>query len=324
MSDWSLPPGFTAVDISDAHGRHYRLVVAADGRGPFEQSIAESRWCSDIAPLLSALLQGAGTLIDLGANIGTVCVPVAMAGSKVLAVELLPQNVARLLQAGLLNRLRDFRVMQAAVVATDGVVCWAGTEAWGHVSNESGAATAIGLCLDTIAEIVEWDCPGFVQAPVAVKLDVEGQELSALRGSWKFLSRHRPAIVFESIISAHSPGPDQLEVKRFISERLGYTMHLIRGSILAPHKPNDRQIGLISDILALPSEKLQPRADLVRLGYEIRPLTAEEEIRWLDEMARAEVLHQQHAAAIIPAMQHAFPDHRQQLDAIADRLRDDQ
>jgi hypothetical protein len=84
-----------------------------------------------------------------------------------------------------------------------------------------------------------------------VKLDVEDQELLALQGSWKFLSHHRPAIIFEAIIPADSPGPDQIEVKRLVSERLGYAMYLKRGNILAPHKPHDRQGGLISDILAL-------------------------------------------------------------------------
>ncbi len=192
--------------------------------------------------------------IDLGANIGTVCVPVTIAGSRALAVEMLPQNVAKLLQAGLLNGLRHFGVGQAVVTDTDGVVRWAGTEAWGHIPPAIlGAAIAIGLRLDTIAEIVERDCPGFVQAPVAVKLDVEGQELSALRGGWKFLSKHRPAIVFELIISAHSPGPDQLEVKRFICEQLGYSMYLIRGSLLVltnqttpPGRPDFRHSGATS------------------------------------------------------------------------------
>jgi FkbM family methyltransferase len=321
MSNWSLPLGLISVDISDARGGHFRVVVACEGRGPYEKSIAEVRWYSDIAELLCALLRGGGTLVDLGANIGTVCIPVAMAGSKVLAVEMLPQNVAKLLQAGLLNGLRHFRVMQAAVTGTDGVVHWAGDEAWGHISNDAGSAAAIGLRLDTIAEIVDRDSPGFVQGPVAVKLDVEGQELLALQGSWKFLSHHRPAIIFESIIPADSPGPDQIEVKRLVSERLGYAMYLKRGNILAPHKPHDRQGGLISDILALPPEKPQMRDNLIHGGYEFRPLTGDEEVGWLDEMARAEAPHRRHATASIPAMQRAFPDHRELLNAIADRLK---
>ena len=42
MLHWLLPSGFTAVEILDAQGRNYRIVVASEGRGPYEQSIAGS------------------------------------------------------------------------------------------------------------------------------------------------------------------------------------------------------------------------------------------------------------------------------------------
>jgi FkbM family methyltransferase len=313
MSDWVLPPGFATLPISDPDGATFQLVVSAENPGKFEQWQLTAKPFSEIATLVRALLRDRGTLIDLGANIGTVCLPVGMAGSRILAVEMMPQNVAKLVQAGLINEVRHLRVIQAAVTNTDNLIRYAGDEAWGYVTPEADA-TAVGLRLDTIIELVKRDSPGFVQEPVAIKIDVEGHELQALTGALTFLRRYRPAVVFESQMFV----PSTSTVKHFVSS-LGYTMYLMRGHVLEPHQPDGLQVGLIGDILALPQERVTSDLELLH-QYEIRSLTAEEQIVWLDEMANADAPHREHAKSCVPILRSAYPAHADQIEAIARNL----
>jgi tRNA G37 N-methylase Trm5 len=90
-----------------------------------------NRHFSHLASLFLQLLRDDGTLIDLGANIGTVCLPVAASGRRVIAVEMNPRNVLKLALAALVNRFPNLRIVQAAVTDTDGVVGHVGDAAWG-------------------------------------------------------------------------------------------------------------------------------------------------------------------------------------------------
>src|ERR1700730_14877513 len=109
-----------------------------------------NRHISHLASLFLQLLRDDGTLIDLGANIGTVCLPVAAAGRRVIAVEMNPRNVLKLTLAALVNGFPNLRVVQAAVNDADSVVGPVGDATWGQVSNAADAQQAVGLQLDSI------------------------------------------------------------------------------------------------------------------------------------------------------------------------------
>ena len=68
----------------------------------------------------------------------------------------------------------------------DGMVGYAGDEAWAQVSTEHTTQQAVGLRLDTIIDLIELDSPEFLQAPIVMKIDIEGHELAALQGAERF------------------------------------------------------------------------------------------------------------------------------------------
>src|SRR5687767_3706681 len=146
----------------------FDLFVAAESPGEYEQMQIDHRPISNLATLARAFLRGRGCLVDVGANIGTVCVPVALSGSRALAIELLPENCLRLQLAVKANALSTMRVLQCAATSTDRLVSFGGYEAWGHVTEQSDRQ-AVGLTLDTIIALAELAEPEFLAAPLLVK-----------------------------------------------------------------------------------------------------------------------------------------------------------
>jgi len=127
-----LPDTYQSVAIKDEWNNEYRLVIDVQPK-TYDQWVIDVPCAPDNARILARLI-GSGTLVDLGANIGTVCIPCAIRGANILAIEMLPQNCAKLIQSTLINDLSNVRVIQAAVTEFDGLIGYEGDEAWGAVS----------------------------------------------------------------------------------------------------------------------------------------------------------------------------------------------
>ena len=291
-----LPPEFHAVSITGHEGATFQIVVEGKDPPAYDRWVIDTKYYSDVARLLVQILSGGGTLIDLGANIGTVCVPVAATGSRVIAIEMLPRNAMKLILAASLNRLDRFRVVQAAVTDHDGLVSYTGDEAWAQVSTGKTASQATGVQLDTIMDLIELESPDFIQRPVAMKIDVEGHELAALRGAQRLLAENRPIFVFESIQVATDQPEKAFALKKFVS-LAGYELYVLRGTVLSPHLEDELQISPVSDILAVPNEA---SAILFRrlTNYAVRPLTPQEQSEWLEEVRISSEAFSDHVAAI--------------------------
>jgi FkbM family methyltransferase len=133
--------------------------------------------------LLKKMLNGTGTLLDIGAHIGTIALPIAVTGSQVVAIEMNPANCLRLVRGAIANRLRNFQVVPFAASDIDGMAAFAGTDAWGYISKESAAVPTMCVRLDTLAYSIQLGLEGASLAePVVMKIDVECHELQVLRG----------------------------------------------------------------------------------------------------------------------------------------------
>jgi FkbM family methyltransferase len=246
--------------------------------------------------LLRQILQRGGALIDVGANIGLVTIPIALDGIPVAAFEMLPANCLKLNLACLLNRLDRVRVVQAAISSTNGLLAFGGEHAWGTVG--TGGQIACALRLDTAMALGGLEEVWADGRHLVIKIDVEGHELEVLKGASELIATRRPAILFESIEFADG-GDDQASklCKRFLETR-GYRLFLQRGNIVLPRNSSDLQEGLVADFLAVPADRLE-----MLDGLEVRDLTPAERARWVDEMAvEIDVAHRKHAVAAIQAL----------------------
>jgi FkbM family methyltransferase len=284
-----LPPFLQSVEITAEDGQSFWLVIAEESRGPYEQWILATRDYSEIARLLIAILRGRGTLIDLGANVGTVSMPVAMTGSRVLAIEMLPENCLKLNLAVLVNGFPQVRVVQAAVSSTDGIVKYQGEEAFATVTAE-GTQKALALTLDTIIAGLDLADPGFINGELALKIDIEFYEFRALQGAQRFL-RRRPIVLFESI--ELEGGHGQATDCKVLLEKMDYRLFMLKDRILIPKAAFDLQEELVADFLALPAERS------FEIGYEIRRPSHVEQMRWLTALATGSPNHRIHATRVL-------------------------
>ncbi len=295
-----LPPTLRALPtIID--GTPITLVGSAEP-SPYEQGLIDGQdWgANDVVWLLRRLLRRGGTLIDVGANIGLVSLPVARDGTPVIALEMLPANCLKLQLAGLLNGLPRLRVLQAAISNEEAILDYGGADAWGKIGD--GAQQAAALRLDTALRLPNLPLPAWSRRLV-VKIDVEGHELEVLQGAQHLIATRRPAILFESIERADRPeNAGSLQCKRLL-EHLGYRLLLQRGHRLLPRGAADFQEGVVADILAVPAE--QPGW---LTGLALAELTPQERVDWVAEMAAQQHPgHRRDAAAAIAKLRQEGP-----------------
>lgn len=292
-----LPSDLQTISICGHGLPSFDLVVSRDP-GPYDQLQIKHRSYSQIARVLNAELRGTGTLIDLGANIGSISLPVAACGSHVIAVEMLPQNCLKLKFAALVNGYRKLHVVQAAVSEQDGLLYYAGEEAWARVGGTAGAQ-ALALRLDTILADLARENPSLLRPPFVLKIDVEGHELQALMGADRLLAEHQPTIIFESVESGSAVDRTR-ECKEFLTAR-GYALFLLRGNLLAPRMADDPQEDLVADYLALP-RGLADQLPAMHPGMEFRQPTTTERLRWFREQWEAGPAHWKHACDAMDAI----------------------
>jgi FkbM family methyltransferase len=161
------------------------------------------------------------TAFDVGANVGLYAVALGRAvgpGGLVVAVEPDSTNVRRLRANVALNALDNVRVVEAAAGADDGVVELhvADDPAYNSVMGiESGHAVVATRVVKSVRLDRVWEDMGR-PAVSFVKIDVEGAELSVIRGARAMISSMHPPLLVEANDDA------RLTLLRSELEPLGY------------------------------------------------------------------------------------------------------
>lgn len=151
--------------------------------------------------LLSAYLDWAGpagTFLDIGANIGALCLPLARTRPrwKIVAVEG-HRGLAQVLSANAFaNGLHNVEVVHAAVGATEGLMDFPSPPL-----TSSGNFGTIGLHMDasetTRTMVLTLDSLAPASTTV-IKIDVEGHESEVLKGASRTLEQTRPILLLEA------------------------------------------------------------------------------------------------------------------------------
>jgi FkbM family methyltransferase len=185
--------------------------------------------------LLERLVRPGMTVYDIGAQAGfyTLCLSRMVGESgRVFAFEPFAENVHNLLDHVRMNDLRNVRIVQAAVARCSGL---------------RGFTTDRGACENVLAgEIATLLVPTMsldslsLPAPDLIKMDIEGGESEALRGSRRILSEHRPAV----LIALHGP-----EHARFCGDFLKSLGYEVQSLSKQPSEPSP----VPDEIYALPA-----------------------------------------------------------------------
>jgi FkbM family methyltransferase len=191
-----------------------------------------------------------GTLIDVGANVGSVSLLLADRIDSAILFEPNPLAVARARENIALNQFA-FKVYEFALSDTTGEIGfeWDGAvDVGAHSAVDTAGdptATHVVQCI-TFDEFLRQH--GYPDFPVSlVKIDVEGHENSVLRGMRQFLAEKRPLVMFEYLERTN------LEQTISIFAEVGYKIFELgeNGPVAATS-----QVKPLQDLFAWPVERV--------------------------------------------------------------------
>jgi FkbM family methyltransferase len=143
------------------------------------------------------ILKPGATFWDIGAHIGFFSLLASRLvgdAGRVHAFEPMTENRQRLLTAVELNQGNNLTVHAVAVAGASGEAvlhAHPSTTMWTLVP-ERGETAGITVPCSTLDELAQ-----SLESPDLIKIDVEGAEVSVLRGGWGFLQRARPHVIVE-------------------------------------------------------------------------------------------------------------------------------
>lgn len=300
LSDLSL------VEVRTYSGFTYRLALPAERRDVHELNLAQTGAFCHVQEVLQGLCAPGALMIDIGANVGSVALPLAMRGVRVLAYDVLPENIAAIELGAAGNGVADLVRTRLAAV-------WHETTDLPIVSSNTLATVKY----DTLDQMPNRTTPavrlddelGRAGAVTAIKIDVEGAELNVLRGAERILAEQHPHILFEVYpIGLDCFGATAAELFDYLSGH-GYDLYRIAKPVLSPGCwPPAEQV--VVDYLAtvMPPEELAART-----RYKVRKMKAREIIAQIKLQSTLLRNHRRYVLAIqsyLPEAVQADPEVR--------------
>jgi FkbM family methyltransferase len=176
-----------------------RMVLDARGRVEGEP-VWNGRYEPHLIEILERCVPPGGSLLDVGANVGLIAVPMARrlaaSGGRVVAVEPIPENAARITQSAAVNGV-EIEVFQVALGDARRRVRMLRENGWG-ASTGNAMLEQVATGISGVYRDVEMETLDELGARIGrvdvIKLDVEGSEVPLLYGGMRYLSVIRPIV----------------------------------------------------------------------------------------------------------------------------------
>ena len=288
-------------------GQRFRMATWTDATDSYTERVRNRLRIEANTTFILEWLSGFGKLLDIGANVGVVSIPVAVSGTQVLSVEALPANYELLAMAAEANPSARITTVHGAAGAERGTLMMAGTGPWAHASGGDDGIRVPMYPVDDLVRLTEFG------APDVIKIDVEGFEREVLRGLVRTLSEVRPVIVIESNSWVMRGKGHYRELLEDLEEA-GYQLYLVGKGTLSPRTSKDVQEATVADYVATPFAL----GDAVG-SFEVRELTADERVVLLQSELGLPHTHQWHLASTLVADGHLLPADRR-IDEMREAL----
>ncbi len=290
------PPDYVAYSLPG--GLRYELSMPATGRDAFMQALAEGGTQDAPWRFLMDWVRPDEVFFDLGANLGSFSIPLAVRGAHVHAFELLYANLDHMAKSVARNRLSNMSLVLAALWDSPGAVGFAGYSAWGTVYGDTCTYVAT-LTLDDYVRSRQ------LARVDVMKIDIEGSEKQALRGAAQLLERDHPDIVIEcNVLACGNNGYSYQELLALLAQR-GYRFYRLHAQRLCPWAPHAVQEVVNADYLAT----TKTHAEIAqRCNWPIAELTDPETIDHILQQDHYNDHHRAHVLAVADRLPAAVRD----------------
>ena len=268
-------------------GTSFDLVFDAGTQDPVVRGYIEGYRPNEfITEQLTRFTRPGDCVLDLGAHVGTFSLTASALGRRVIAVDASPKHVELLRRSVSKNGFDRMEVVHTAVGERSGSVRFHVAGLWGMIARDGPGLPEVRDAPVVEVPIVRGEAllKRLGQTRVDfLKMDIEGSEVSALRGLKSLLKRDdAPAIVFEcNALTLHEFGFTTADLLRTL-EGFGYRSYRPEHGRFRAFPAGDFQPEIYLDLLAL-----KPRHEAV-VAAEIDPPLGREEmiLRTLDEAGR--------------------------------------
>jgi FkbM family methyltransferase len=269
----------------------YRLSTIRDSSDAYHNAIKKGYIYDDTWQFIVNYVNKNDVFYDLGANIGTIAIPVAAKKVQVHAFEILSSNIKHLSRSVAINHLENFHLVEAAVSDHEGTIGISGNSAWG-VIDENSREQVPCLTIDDYARDKNVDI---------IKIDVEGSERAVLNGMQNMLEEQHPDIIIEAnIVTCGHSGYSYRELLTELN-RFGYKCFRMFKGRLCPWDIDDIQEIVITDYFATIKNHQEIHE---RIGWKISPISEDEWISSIITQDEHADLHKQYLLSV----QKLFPE----------------
>lgn len=216
-------------------------------------------WAPELLRLLREdLLGNGGTLLDIGANIGLVAIPVTEDSSvRTLAFEPDPRNAELLRRNVALHALENqISVQESALWSSSGEMILQrdrqnhGDQRLVHTPTDGFPSVRVPLArLDALIE------PEDLEAPVVAKIDTQGAEVDVLQGAGALLRRIDAAIIEIWPSGLARVGRKLGELETLLSSEFSHARLLLDGQSLWPLVPIAEEFARLAAVPTLAAEE---------------------------------------------------------------------
>lgn len=225
---------------------------------------------TDLASLVLALVPEGGVFVDVGANVGSMSLPLAASGRRVVSVEAAPGNAALLEQSARLSGVSDrMRVVASAAGDHIGEATFLPHGCHGQlVDGRVAGATVIPIT--TVDALVDAQNLDHVDL---VKIDVDGADYDVLRGMSRLAQRaDAPHLLVECCPHTLSAFGHTVAELVAILEAYRYVVYNVDGHRLMRRRSDEVQLTTVMDVLAV-------KGGVNRLaGWRVEPPMSEQEL----------------------------------------------
>lgn len=188
------------ISAGPAKGLNFRV------RMPDDKLYWTGTWEHEVTTAIASLVPARGICFDVGAHRGFMAGVMLRGGARAAyCFEPNPANLEKIRDLTDLNPDLDLNVISCAVGETDGTATFAimpessmGKLASSPFQPEAAVVDRVSVQVRSLDSLLE--C-GEVPVPAFIKIDIEGAELSALKGASRLIERHGPIFLIE----VHSP-----------------------------------------------------------------------------------------------------------------------
>lgn len=211
-------------------------------------------WDDHVVQACLAMLPTSGVFYDIGASVGYISIEMAaqQRGGRVIAFEPQPdlaENVAISAKLNGFDHLDVYQVMLGDMPGQSALYVGSHSVHASALAREAGSKK-LACLMTTLDEMVG---AGMIPPPNAIKIDVEGAELTVFKGAEKTIREHRPHIIFESDANMDRYGYGRKDILGFLSSCCAYDFFFVTATReRIPVTPANQEDRTHADIHAVP------------------------------------------------------------------------